>query len=313
VEREVAFESRGVTLRGTILLPARDAGPYPAVVFLHGSGPATREGARDYAEEFARLGVASLFFDKRGSGDSGGSWLTASLDDLTHDALAALRHLEAVEEIDPRRVGFWGVSQAGWVAARAASRSRDVDFLVVVSGGGSSPRESELYSYAQSFERAGLSEAERAEAQEALDAYFHYLATGEGRADLIERLEKAEGSAWSRYAPLGNILPSEENRPNWSWVATYDPRPDIERITVPVLLLFGGLDRSHPTEASVAAWRQGLQRAGNENVSLVTFPRAGHGIRMREGFTGDGRPPFADGYAELQLGWLWLHVLKPGR
>jgi hypothetical protein len=41
----------------------------------------------------------------------------------------------------------------------------------------------------------------------------------------------------------------------------------------------------------------------------MVFAGAGHGIRMREGHDGGGRAPFAEGYGEVQLGWLWRHVL----
>lgn len=314
-EREVSFRSGSVELQGTIVLPAVE-GRSPAVVFLHGSGPMTREGFRPYAEEFARLGVASLAFDKRGTGSSGGSWTTSSLDELAGDALAAIRYLKMEEGIDPARIGFWGISQAGWVAPRAAARSNDVAFMILISGGGASPRESELYSYRRAFEEVGLSEAERSEGLAVLDDYFRYLATGEGRAELVERLKALEANRESQLymlaERLGQVLPSLENRPNWSWVANYDPAPDIAKVTCPVLLLFGDRDREQPTELAVERWREGLKAAGNDDVTLMIFPGAGHGIRMGRHHGGPERPPFADGYREAMLGWLWLHAIGGG-
>jgi pimeloyl-ACP methyl ester carboxylesterase len=313
-EREVTFRNGSVELRGTLMVPAVE-GRHPAVVFLHGSGPATRAGARPYAEEFARLGVASLFFDKRGSGESGGSWTTSSLDDLARDALAAVAHLKNEAGIDPERIGFWGVSQAAWVATLAASRSQDIAFIILISGGGATPRESEIFSYQQAFERAGLSEAERTEAFSVLDDYFRYLTTGEGRSALLARLESARESRWYPLARLDRILPSEQNRSNWSWVATWDPAPHIENLKQPILLMFGDSDTDQPTATAVARWREGLAKAGNDKVTLVVFPGAGHGIPIRTGtaggdHTGGGRAPFADGYAEVMLGWLWRHVVN---
>lgn len=314
-ERQVRFQNGSVELQGTLVAPAGQ-GPAPAVVFLHGSGPMTREGFRPYAEDFARLGVASLAFDKRGTGSSGGSWTTSSLDELAGDALAAIRYLKTEEGIDPSRIGFWGISQAGWVAPRAAARSDDVAFMVLISGGGASPRESELYSYRRAFEEVGLSEAERSEGFAVLDDYFRYLATGEGRAELVERLTALEANRESQLymlaERLGQVLPSLENRPNWSWVANYDPAPDIAKVTCPVLLLFGDRDREQPTELAVERWREGLKAAGNDDVTLMIFPGAGHGIRMGRHHGGPERPPFADGYREAMLGWLWLHVIGGG-
>jgi uncharacterized protein len=308
-ERDVAFRNGAVELHGTLMLPAAP-GPFPAVVFLHGSGPHAREGFRPYAEEFARIGVASLFFDKRGSGESGGSWITASLEDLAADALAAVDHLKAEKAVDPERIGFWGVSQAGWVAPLAASRSENIAFMILISGGGASPRESELFSYEQQFERAGLTQPEKACATAVLGEYFDYLASGRGRSELIARLDEIRAGRLGPLAEqIGRILPAEENRPNWSWVAAYEPAPYIEGLTCPVLLLFGDRDTDHPTALAVDQWREGLGKAGNERVTLMVFPGAGHGIRVREGHAGGARAPFADGYLEVQLGWLWRHVV----
>lgn len=312
-ERGVSFRNGSVELQGQLVLPAGE-GRAPAVVFLHGSGPMTREGFRPFAEAFAKLGVASLSFDKRGTGSSGGSWTTSSLDDLVGDALAAVHYLKTEERVDSSRIGFWGISQGGWIAPRAAARPEDVAFMILISGGGVSPRESELYSYGQAFEEAGFSEAERTEGFAVLDHYFRYLASGESRPALVERLEALEAN---RDAPLhllagqlGRILPSLENRPNWSWVAAYDPASDIAKVTCPVLLIFGDQDKEHPTELAVERWREGLEKAGNDDVTLMIFPGAGHGIRMGRHDGGHQRPPFADGYWEAMLGWLWLHVVE---
>lgn len=312
-EHDVSFANGNVSLQGTLVLPTAQA-PEPAVVFLHGSGPATRAGARPYAEQFARLGIASLIFDKRGSGKSGGSWTTASLDDLAGDALAAVAYLKAQPGIDPHRIGLWGVSQAGWVATRAAAQSQDIGFMILISGGGATPRESELYSWRQAFDQAGLADTQKAKALDVLDAYFRYLATGAGRPQLATRLDDLAADHSNPLAQLGErlnqVLPSAGNQQNWSWVATYDPAPDIAKVTCPLLLMFGDRDTEHPTPLAVRKWRDGLAAAGNDRATLMVFPGAGHGIRMRDGFTGSGRPPFADGYAEAMIGWLWLHVVN---
>jgi pimeloyl-ACP methyl ester carboxylesterase len=228
---------------------------------------------------------------------------------LAQDALAAVEYLKAQKGVDAGRIGFWGVSQAGWVATLAASQSADVAFMILVSGGGATPRESEQFSYGRAFERAALTDAETSEAGVAIDAYFHYLATGKGRAEVLGLLESARDTRWYPHARLDRILPSEENRQNWSWVSTWDPAPHIAKIGCPILLMFGDRDSDHPTSIAVQKWREGLKKAGNHDVTLMVFPGAGHGIRMREGYAGSGRPPFAEGYFESMVGWLWMHVL----
>ncbi len=85
--------------------------------------------------------------------------------------------------------------------------------------------------------------------------------------------------------------------------------PHIARIKCPLLLMFGDRDTDHPTTLAVQNWREGLKKAGNQRFTLVVYPGAGHGIRMREGYTGSGRAPFAEGYLETMVGWLWLNVV----
>src|SRR6266516_6650460 len=69
----VAFQNGDVRLAGILVTPGR-AGPYPAIVFIHGSGPSTREARawKLHANAFNQRGFAVLVYDKRGSGQSTG-------------------------------------------------------------------------------------------------------------------------------------------------------------------------------------------------------------------------------------------------
>ncbi len=309
-EEEVSLENGLVTLAGTLTLPP-GPGPHPAVVFLHGSGPVTREGAAPYAESFAEIGLASLRFDKRGTGTSTGSWVSSSLEDLARDAVTALDYLRGRPEIDSDRVGFWGVSQAGWVAVRATALTHHLAFMVIISGGGVSPYESEMYAYRVALEEAGFGADEVNEALATVDLYMDYMRTGEGREATAAAIEASKQKPWYPQVRLDRILPStEEGRERWSWVARWDPAPLAELVTCPVLILVGGRDRLAPPEASIAAWRDALVKAGNPNYRIELFPEAGHGIRMwGSAHHGEGRPPFADGYLELMHEWLEANVV----
>lgn len=305
-EQQIVLKNGQVNLSGTLIQPGGSTNS-PAIVYLHGSGPMTREGFRPYAEEFAKLGIASLFYDKRGTGSSEGSWITSSLDDLAEDASAAVEFLKTQEGIDPSRIGFWGISQGGWIAPLAASKVEDIGFMMVVSGGGASPRQSELFSYQKQFEHKGLSEEEQEKGLSIANMFFDYLATGEERNSLLEALDEIKEGRLSFLAKqIGHILPSERNRVNWSWVGAYEPVEDIQEINCPVLLLFGDKDMDQPTDLALEKWRKGLQDAGNEQSTVMLFPGAAHGIRI--GGHHQHRS-FADGYWEVQIGWLWRNVL----
>jgi alpha-beta hydrolase superfamily lysophospholipase len=115
-----------VALRGTLTLPATK-GPHPVVVLLHGSGPARRPfGMWQYF--LARHGIATLTYDKRGAGASTGDWQTASFEDLTADALAAVQFLRNRPHINPREIGLWGNSNSGWVVGRFGMAKKDARY-----------------------------------------------------------------------------------------------------------------------------------------------------------------------------------------
>src|SRR5262249_49102198 len=110
--REVKFAPahRG-ELPGTLLLP-KGRGPFPAVVFVHGSGPNDREEAvggtrvsRDLADGLADRGIASLRYEKRTKArpeDYRGAYTVD--DETTDDAVAAAAFLRTQAEIDPKRI-----------------------------------------------------------------------------------------------------------------------------------------------------------------------------------------------------------------
>src|SRR6185503_11462724 len=68
------FENGDVRLAFTLDLPPGQ-GPFPAVVFGHGSGRMTRQDLSWLAGQWTRLGFAVLRFDKRGVGESTGTFV----------------------------------------------------------------------------------------------------------------------------------------------------------------------------------------------------------------------------------------------
>ncbi len=119
-EEAITFASGPVRLSGTVIYPA-GAGPFPGVVFVHGSGAEGRWASRYLADAFARQGIASLIYDKRGVGASTGDWKAVGFAELVADASAAIDSLRARPRIAPDQVGIHGHSQGersppGWRA-----------------------------------------------------------------------------------------------------------------------------------------------------------------------------------------------------
>ena len=103
--QDVTFKNGDVTLAGTLTLPS-SGNPHPAVIFVHGSGAASRESNRFYADLFARHGIATLIYDKRGVGESTGDWRYVHMNDLTEDALAGVQLLKSRKDINPTKSAY---------------------------------------------------------------------------------------------------------------------------------------------------------------------------------------------------------------
>jgi dipeptidyl aminopeptidase/acylaminoacyl peptidase len=138
-EAEVEFPNGSIHLSGTLTLPP-GGGPHPCVVLLTGHGMETRDAEalgfkflESMAQQLAQRGLAVLRCDKRGTGKSTGKFREATLEDFADDALAAVRCLKSQKKIDGKRVGLCGHSEGGWTAALAASRSEDLDFLILLA------------------------------------------------------------------------------------------------------------------------------------------------------------------------------------
>jgi uncharacterized protein len=122
----------------TLTLPP-GAGPFPAAVMVHGSGPRTRDEFDILTAYLTLNGIAVLADDKRGVGESGGSFpgdaaSVSAIDRLALDARAEVRFLARLPQIDRSRIGLFGDSQAGWIIPLAAVRDRDVRWAVLNSG-----------------------------------------------------------------------------------------------------------------------------------------------------------------------------------
>jgi pimeloyl-ACP methyl ester carboxylesterase len=301
---DLTFANGDVRLAATLLRPP-SGGPVPAVVMLAGSGPATRDEIRPLAERLAGRGYGVLIFDKRGCGQSTGSWVTSSLDDLAEDAAAAVRALVTRTEIDRTRIGLWAHSQAGWYAPLAANREPSVAFLIVVSGGGASPRDVEWFGYERTLAAAAVTGGDLQAARDLLRLYFDYLATGTNRRELDAAIERAKGTPWYAALQIDRVLPSERVRGSWAWVASFDPVPSIERLSVPILLVFGGKDESTPTERAVERWTTAIRRSGRATATVRVFPEADHHITVGgHGGHGAAGATFAVGYVETMAAWL---------
>jgi pimeloyl-ACP methyl ester carboxylesterase len=264
--RDVRVESNGAVLVGSYS-PAGST----AVVAAHGAAAGQRDWYlyRHLHDVLPPAGVGVLTFDRRGEGESNGDPSRGRFAVQADDVLAFAHALEV------ERVGLWGISQGGWVAPLAATRSERVAFLVLLAATGVTPAEQMRYAVAEELRRAGFGpdEAERAaELRGRAEAWIRGADVG----DLNAELSTAVREPWWPLVFLPEEVPSgaeaQALRHELAEELFFEPEPVFARVRVPTLLFYGDDDGWTPVEASIATWR----RARGRDVEIVVLEGTGH-------------------------------------
>src|SRR5579884_3406561 len=168
-EQDVTYPGfGGVTLAGTLVIPAHKAGAkVPGVVIIAGSGPVDRNGNEgtsfvtdlysQLADQLAQQGIASLRYDKRGVGASTPVPLPkdpnnptpaeiktiqdfAAWDNYVKDAKATLNYLQQQPEIDAAHTALVGHSEGSVIAGQVGVMTSGLVYppaaLVLISAPG---------------------------------------------------------------------------------------------------------------------------------------------------------------------------------
>jgi pimeloyl-ACP methyl ester carboxylesterase len=297
---DVKIANGDVTLAGTLFFP-EGKGPFPAVVFLHGSGDEARLGIGNRARVGAYLdqGIAVLVVDKRGIGGSTGDYRRVGLRELAGDGLAALRSLRGRSELRSDALGFDGRSQGSWLAVIAAAQAPEVAFVVAQVGGGVSPARQELHRIGAEMRAAGAAPASVDSAEAWVE--LHY-AVARGDSSWERYTQVAEATRGARWLDLKRPYSSpEQARASWDRLSSYEPAPDLARLRCPLLAVLAADDRSTPTEATAKAFRESPRPPGAPPFDVRVLPRVGHELLE---FPASGLPRLPDGYPALVARWV---------
>jgi uncharacterized protein len=133
IAEEVRIPSEpGVTLAGTLRVPGRK-GPYPVVILRSGSGVQKRGAYLSLQQRLNAAGIATIDFDKRGTGQSTGTF-TDTMQEMEADLLATIKWLRTRRDIDGKRIALLGHSQGAAAAPIVAERDGGLAAIVFLAG-----------------------------------------------------------------------------------------------------------------------------------------------------------------------------------
>lgn len=290
-------------LTGRLVLPPGDD-PVPVLVLVHGSEfDSARES--DFMQRLLPAdGVGTFVYDKRGTGDSEGSY-TQDFELLADDVAAAVNEARGLGGNRVARVVLRGASQGGWVAPLAAQRV-PVDLVLVVFGLAVSVLAEDREAALAQLTTAGYGPDAINAANDIIDATARVVLTGlgDGSSKAIAELDAIRrhhenapwyptlrGNVFEVLKPLfGNDLrdfweSDQWQRPiEWNTPWTYDPLPTLRALDVPQVWVLGTDDLDAPPAETVRRL-SGLQEAGRD-VTIAQFAGAEHGLTLYE--TRDG-------------------------
>lgn len=294
-EIEAAYENTraGIKLAGTLTVP-KSGGPFPAVLLITGSGAQDRDetilGHKPFlvlADYLTRRGIAVLRVDDRGVGGSTGNLQDAISLDFAEDVRAGVEWLKGRKEINAAQIGLIGHSEGALIAARVASQSRDIAFIVLLAGTGL-PGDEILYRQAAAILKVAGADAEALARQKILqERIFTALRHEKDNAaaetkirtalqDLTSKLGEDEKKQMIEALPLLDGQIHMVVTPWFRHFLDYDPRPDLRRVRCPVLALNGEKDVQVDAKANLQAIEAALKEGGNKDVTTRELPNLNH-------------------------------------
>lgn len=315
-ERPASFASGDTALAGRLTLPATGSGPFKAVIFVHGSDAVPSVGREWLPHLLAAHGIATLVFDKRGTGCSKGRYVQ-HVGVLSDDVVAAARWLRGQPEVRQDAIGLAGFSQGGWVAPLAASKDPAIAFVAVGYGLAMSMADEDRMEAPLKLREDGVDAVGVAEFED-LNASLHRVAREQFRdwSPFEERIARyrdrgwyavaARQQSWFGIVSQMGLEQAKAAAPDLFrdfFQPFYDPVPTLEHLEVPMLWLMAGQDIEAPPGPTLAVLER-LRRQGKP-VTVQVFERADHGLQefvIREGRR--VRTTYADGYFPRLLAWI---------
>jgi pimeloyl-ACP methyl ester carboxylesterase len=281
-EEEVSYDNKlqNVTLAATLTIPP-GKGPFPGVVLITGSGPQDRDeslmGHKPFlvlSDYLTRHGIAVLRADDRGTAKSTGDFKTATTADFATDTEAGITYLKTRPEVDPHKIGLIGHSEGGVIAPMIAARNKDVAFIVMMAGTGV-PGDEVIAAQREAIEIANGKSPEETAKDAAREREMFKLVETEKDETVLEKELKEKMAGDVPEAQIGLEI-KQVTSPWFRYFLTYDPATALRKVTCPVLVLNGSLDKRVLPSQNLPPIRKALAESSNQHVEIDELPGLNH-------------------------------------
>ncbi len=257
IERPITIITDTFKLPGILTLPKNVSKP-PVVVFVHGSGPTDKDETikankpfKDLALGLASMGIASIRYDKRtfvyGVSLPDLGHMTPK-EEVTDDALSAIRLARSLHEVDTSKVFLLGHSLGAFLAPRLATLDGHLKGIILMAAP------------ARHFEDVTLDQQEFLLPQQT---------TKHDADSIIETIRKdvatIKAKSYTDDTPPSRLLGVPASY--WNYLNNYDQIATAKKLTLPMLFLQG--DRDYQVgPKDFRTWKEALLDNNNATFQL---------------------------------------------
>ncbi len=295
ISEDITFENTKdqIKLAGTFTLPNKE-GNFPAVILISGSGPQNRNeevfGHKPFlvlSDYLTRNGIAVLRFDDRGVGQSTGEFKAATSLDFANDVESAIIYLKSRKEINNQKIGLIGHSEGGIIAPLVASKSKDVDFIVLLAGLGI-PADELLILQGELIGKAyGVNDSVLKISKIISNETYNIVKQNNKPEIIKQKLSEYLDTALKENPdfPLPGGMDKEGyiklqietlSSPWMSYFLKINPEAILNKVKCPVLALNGDKDLQVPSKENLNGIKVILEKAGNKNITIKELPNLNH-------------------------------------
>lgn len=309
---EISIACGDALYSGTLSIPAAE-GVYPLVILVSGMGPQDRDWsfaggkykmAAIIADYLNMHGIAVFRYDDRGFKKSTGTAEgLLSFKDLSEDIQKFVGQFRVRKEIG--KIGLCGHSLGGILSVISAANNKDIDFIITLSGSFRNGADI-MTEQATTLKRWRTSENMTDDEVIANGVNFvqnlvSYSKDGKGEESIRETLNNLITYQISKLTPekmaenLKVYKDKEEmhkknldeafafyTSPHQRSFITYNASDDFQKISCPVLVMFGDLDKNVVVSSNLPPVVKGLIGSKISDFTLRIISGADHGYSSSE-------------------------------
>lgn len=268
-----------------------------AVVLVSGTGKQDRDGTMAghkffavIADSLTRRGIAVLRIDDRGTGETTGNYEDATTADFANDALLAVDYLQSRADMKDIPIGLLGHSEGGAAVAMAAARSKEVKFIISLSGLATNGLDALLEQNRQLVAIANIPQHDKDRYND-INAKMFNVAYQYANDTALETKLRATYNTWKikddklvdslqiKYDHFRFPIESYVRHATGKWYRfhiRFDPAQYISKIHVPVLSIYGGKDIMLNARNNSQNWEKFATAAHNKKLTAKIYPGLNH-------------------------------------